>query len=316
MVSYLNPYCNFINVSTKDGLTLLLNATDKFESPFVGDQCISLCPGRNDFQLLKDNLTRCSQKYGYQYLLTDVATTCTVTPGVAPALDDITYSNPIKIMDVYDNKLLELAQKHTLLTWGNDSFMNQSPRIISDLTAAGGHLTTAGCLTQARKDFIQGCLHSTILAHQILSMLTDDARQVIECQSDKYTWSDLAGLDEEMGGMTIVALVLHCLCPHHKVDMYAKIGNVKRLMLAQYDRTEQLRKLGKLWNYYLDQFNQKGVFIHHKQRMQSSIAVSTAEGGRAPSRSEIFLGSDQLSRSVVEHVLLFILCTVEIYARR
>ncbi len=124
-----------------------------------------------------------------------------------------------------------------MLTWGNDSFTNQSPRIIFDLTAAGGHLTTAGCLTQARKDLIQGCLHFKILAHQILSMLTDDAHQVIEQQSDEYTWSDLAGLDEEMDGMTIVALVLCRLCPHHKVDMYAKIGNVKRLMLAQYDST-------------------------------------------------------------------------------
>jgi hypothetical protein len=162
MVSSLNPYHNFINVSTKDGLTLLSNATDKFESPFVGDHGISLCPGRNDFQLLKDNLTQCSQKYGYQYLLTVVATTQTATPGVAPAPDGITYLNPIKIMDVYDDKLLELAQKHASLTWGNKSFTSQSPRIISDLTAAGGHLTTAGCLTQARKDLIQGCLHSKI----------------------------------------------------------------------------------------------------------------------------------------------------------
>jgi hypothetical protein len=110
MVSYLNPYRNFINVSTKDGLTLLSNATDNFESPLVGDQRISLHPGGNDFQLLKDNLTRYSQKYGYQYLLTDVATTQTVLPGVAPAPDAFTYLNPIKIMDVYDNKLLELAQ--------------------------------------------------------------------------------------------------------------------------------------------------------------------------------------------------------------
>ena len=93
--------------------------------------------------------------------------------------------------------------------------------MISNLTAAGSHLTTAGRLTQTGKDIIQGHLCSKILAHQILSMLTDDARQVIERQLDKYTWSDSAGLDEEMDGMTIVALILHRLRPHHKVDMYA-----------------------------------------------------------------------------------------------
>ncbi len=68
-------------------------------SPLVGNQRISLCPGGNNFQFLKDNLTRCSQKYGYQYLLTDVATTWTVAPGVAPDPDIITYLNPIKITD-------------------------------------------------------------------------------------------------------------------------------------------------------------------------------------------------------------------------
>jgi hypothetical protein len=106
--------------------------------------------------------------------------------------------------------------------------------------AAGGHLTPAGHLTQTGKDLIHGHLHFKILAHQILSMLTDDARQVIKCQSDEYTWSNLAGLDEEMDGMTIVALVLHRLCPHHKVDMNTKIGNVKRLTFAHDDNDVHL----------------------------------------------------------------------------
>jgi hypothetical protein len=163
-----------------------------------------------------------------------------VTPGIAPNPDIITYSNPFKIMDVYDDKLLELSQKHASLTWGNHSFTNQSPKVISDLAVAGGRLTTAGRLTQTRKDLIKGCLHSKILAHEILSMLTDDMRQVIERQSDKYTWSDLAGLDEVMDGMTIVALILCRLCPHHKVDLYAEIGNVKNLTLAQYDNNVHL----------------------------------------------------------------------------
>ncbi len=70
--------------------------------------------------------------------------------------------------------------------------------MISDLTAAGGHLTTTGRLTQEGKDIIQGRLHSKILAHQILSMLTDDLRQVIKRQSEKYTWTDLAWFNEEM----------------------------------------------------------------------------------------------------------------------
>ena len=45
-------------------------------------------------------------------------------------------------------------------------------------------------------------------AYLILSMLSDDARKVIERQSEEYTWTDAAGLDKEMDGMAILALVL------------------------------------------------------------------------------------------------------------
>ena len=258
MVSYLNPYRNFIDVSTKDGLTLLSNATDKFESPLVGDQRVSLSPGKNDFQLLKDNLMRLSKKFGYEYLLNNVATTRTVVPATGRTAATTTFSNPIKIMEVYDDKILELAQKHASITWGNESFTNQFPKTISDLTEANGHLDATGALTQDGKDIIQGRIHSKILAYQILAMLSDSARQVIERQAEEYTWKDLFGLDEEMDGMTILALVIRRLRPHHKVDMYAEIGLVKKLTLAQYDNDVHL---------FCDAINSKKLMIDMKDPM-------------------------------------------------
>jgi hypothetical protein len=80
--------------------------------------------------------------------------------------------------------------------------------VISELTQTDGHLITGGCLTTTGKDLIQGHLYLKIMATQILAILTDDARQVIEHQSDKYSWTDKDGLDEEMDGMTILALIL------------------------------------------------------------------------------------------------------------
>ncbi len=65
---------------------------------------------------------------------------------------------------------------------------------------------------------------------------------------------------------------------------YLFINNSNQKLHSQ-NRTEQLRKLGKLQSYYLDKFNLKGVFIRHQQVMQSSVAVKTAEQVRAPSRS-------------------------------
>jgi hypothetical protein len=45
------------------------------------------------------------------------------------------------------------------------------------------------------------------------------------------------------------------------------------LSIVEQNKTEHLGKLGKLGLYYLDKFNQTGVFICHKQGMQISVAV-------------------------------------------
>jgi hypothetical protein len=158
MTSYLNAYRNFINISMKDGQALLSNATDKFKSPLIGDNKISLRPGGKDYQTLKDNLMHLLQRFGYQHLLQSVATVCTVTPAIPPVVADvaagilaapgvpilITYMNEIKIMEVYLDKLLKIAQKHGSLTWGFETFTTQTPRVICKLTQANGESTGTG----------------------------------------------------------------------------------------------------------------------------------------------------------------------------
>ena len=66
-------------------------------------------------------------------------------------------------------------------------------------------------------------------------MLTDDARKVIERQKEEYMLNDTNGLDIEMDGMTIVALILKRICLHHKVDMYSEIVAVKKMAISQFD---------------------------------------------------------------------------------
>jgi hypothetical protein len=138
-------------------------------------------------------------------------------------------------MEVYSDKLLEISQKHALMIWGNGLFTIQVPKVIHELTQADGNLTATGQLTQSGKEIIQEKLHLKIMASQIFALLSNDAQKVIERQSDEYTWKDPNGVDEEMDGMTIAAIVLWHLCPHHKVDMYSEIGAVKGMMIAQFD---------------------------------------------------------------------------------
>jgi hypothetical protein len=168
MTSYFNAYRNFTNISTKDGQALLSNATNKFKSPLIVDNKISLRPGGKDYQTLKDNLMHLSQQFGYQHLLQSIATVCTVTSAIPPVIANmaagilaapgvpimITYTNEIKIMEVYLDKLLKIAQKHGSLTWGFETFTTQTPRVICKLTQANGELTGTGQLTIAGKEVI------------------------------------------------------------------------------------------------------------------------------------------------------------------
>jgi hypothetical protein len=76
-------------------------------------------------------------------------------------------------------------------------------------------------------------------------------------------------------------------------------------------RTEQLRKLGKLQCYYLDKFNQNGVFIRHKQKCKAALQSGPRSDGELLPGVCWFLGIVQLPRSGVEHVLSFVCALVK-----
>ncbi len=84
-------------------------------------------------------------------VIADVAAGILAAPGVPIS---ITYRNEIKIMEVYLDKLLEIAKKHGSLTWGFGTFTTQTPQVICELTQANGELTGTGRLTAAGKEVI------------------------------------------------------------------------------------------------------------------------------------------------------------------
>jgi hypothetical protein len=89
-------------------------------------------------------------------------------------------------------------------------------------------------LTNEGKDLVLEQMHSKFLGHHLLELLIDSACQAIKQKSHLYTWSNLDGDEDEVDGLTILALILgQEICPNFKVDMYAEIGKVKKLTIAQ-----------------------------------------------------------------------------------
>jgi len=224
--------------------------------------------------------------------LQNVPTVRTVIPAIPPVIEDlalgiaeapgvpkaITYTNEINMLEIYLDKLLELSQKNSSMTWGNGTFTVQSPRVIRELTQANSELTlTTKKLTATGKDVIQKRLYSKIFATQIMAMLSDDACKVIECQFEEYTWYDNTGPDEEMDGQIILALILKHLRPHYEVDMYSEIGTIKKMTIAQFDndinlfcdsiKSVKLQINSKDPNAYTDEAFVRDIFVQIKNEL-------------------------------------------------
>jgi hypothetical protein len=55
-----------------------------------------------------------------------------------------------------------------------------------------------------------------------------------------YTWCTPDGKEVEMDGLTILAIVLNCIQPCYKVDMYLEIDKIKKETLQQNDNNVDL----------------------------------------------------------------------------
>jgi len=212
---------------------LVSNAIDKYVSPLTGDDRISL--SGTSFQKLKDNLLRLSSRFGYDYLIKIVNTVHSIN-----AAGDVTYSDPINMLERYSDDNVNLARKHASLTWGDRSFTIMATNTIEDLTAANAFLTAGGALTDDGKELVLERMHSKILAHQLLELLTESACQAIEQQSALFTWTSGNRHEEEFNGLTILALVIARIRPNFKVDMFMEITKAKKLSISQYDNDVQL----------------------------------------------------------------------------
>ena len=188
--------------------------------------------------------------YGFDYLIKQCTTVRTVIPEIVenlvavPQIDgvpeEILYTENINMLKHYSDENIVLAHKHASLTWGDCSFTIMASNTIEPLTVANGGLVRVGTLSEEGKELVLEQMHSKILGHQVMELLAPSARQAIEQHAHLFTWITQNGREEEVDGLTIVALILSRIRPNFKVDMYSEITKVKQLTIAQYDNDVQL----------------------------------------------------------------------------
>ena len=252
----LNRYRDHFDTNSKEGIYLVNAAINDFKCPLPADELINL--RASDAQTFISSVKRLASQYGWDFMLSNVPTVRTVTPAAIPGDPDvITFGGHINMLEHYSADNIDNCQKFASLLWGDQSFTAQPVQTIRTLTVATGHLTNhvPSRLTQAGRNAMRDRMHSKMMAHQVLALLSKSACASIELHRKKYTWRSQDGREVEMDGPTIVALIMSRLKPHYKVDMFTEIAALKKITLGDHKNNVQA---------FFDDIKEKKILIDQK----------------------------------------------------
>jgi hypothetical protein len=116
------------------------------------------------------------------------------------------------------------------------------PQTIKEMTIVNGLAMTPTNLKPTKLDEVLQLtrMHSKFMAHQLMALLTPTACQAVEQLKGLCTWCTSDCKEEKMDGLTILAIVLNCIQPHYKVDMYLEVDKLEKETLEQYDNNVDL----------------------------------------------------------------------------
>jgi hypothetical protein len=98
------------------------------------------------------------------------------------------------------------------------------PQTIREMTIVNGLAMTPTNLKPTKLGEVLQLISLKFMAHQLMAFLSPTACQAVEQLEGLYTWITLDGREEEMDGLTILAIVLNHIQPCYKVDMYLAIN--------------------------------------------------------------------------------------------
>jgi hypothetical protein len=152
-------------------------------------------------------------------------------PAMAAVPEQIIFSLHYNMLETYSVENLNMALLNASITWGNNSFTNKTPQIICKMTIDNGVAMAPSNLKPSIPDgenLQMACMHSKFLAHQLLESLTLAACQSIKQFKKLCTWTSPDGKDEEMDGLTILALVVNRIRHRYMINMYLDIKKIKK----------------------------------------------------------------------------------------
>lgn len=230
-----------------------------FKSPLEPTERISFESNKDGIRF-REAIKRLANQYGYDYIMKNVHTERTSTPAAnAGDPPTITYGGEINLLESYTSDNVSFCKKKASRIWGDESWTEQANQQIRELDATRGEVSNHNPprILEPGKLVNRDRMHSKMMAHQILSVLTPEARDAIELESKEFTWTSVDGRSEEFDGLTICALAMNRLFPHYKVDMFAEVDKMRRIELKDFNY--EIPK-------YFDKMKKQKILIDQKDR--------------------------------------------------
>jgi hypothetical protein len=118
--------------------------------------------------------------------------------------------------------------------WGTRDWTASSIKQIKEMTAASDEVTTASALTKVGKEKFMERWKSTILAHQVMALLTSEAQASIKIHKDAYLWMDLQTDETVKDGCSLLNEVLKLMCPDVQANVYVELAKIKSIKPVNY----------------------------------------------------------------------------------
>jgi hypothetical protein len=219
-----NPYNNFQAANSKEYISLDKAAKQDFKPETRFD----LIPGKsNSFSA---ELEKYSTQFGYGTLL-NVSTARDVDSTDANA---ITYKDPVKMTETWNKINDESIAKNANEVWGTCDWTVSTNKQIKEMTGTRGEVGTANALTKIGKKKFMERWKSTILAAQVMALLTPEAQNLMKIHKKAYQWTDPISDKTFTDGRSLLNEVLKLMHPDVQTNVYTELVKIKAIKPSDY----------------------------------------------------------------------------------
>ena len=244
-----NPFNNYYAANSKEFISLDKAAKQDFKP----ENRYDLLPGNADS--FAADLEKYAKHFGYSFLL-DVPST---RIDDAANANTFVYSNHTHMSETWNQVTDENIAINANEIWGTRDWTQATPTggvfQIAEMNATRGEVGTANAVTIiGRKKFLERW-KSTIMSHQIMSMLNPEAQIAIKLHKNKYQWVDPLPNETIDDGRSFLNEVFKLIRPDVQTNVYAELAKIK--MIKPFDYAFNIIK----WHSAMES---KRISIMHK----------------------------------------------------